>query len=64
MNKIINNSKTKLSSLFQNIKRKKYLQELIGKHGQIIEKDDKIIVNVNPLLFIIISLYNIIKLKF
>ena len=48
MNKIINNLKTTLSSLFQNIKRKKYLQGLIGKHGQIIEKDDKIIVNVNP----------------
>ncbi len=46
MNKIINNLKTTLSSLFQNIKRKKYLQGLIGKYGQIIEKNDKIIVNV------------------
>ena len=41
MNKIINNLKTTLSSLFQNIKRKKYLQGLIGKYGQIIEKNDK-----------------------
>ena len=46
MNKIINNLKTTLSSIFKNIKRKKYLQGLIGKYGQIIEKNDKIIVNV------------------
>ena len=62
MNKIINNLKTKLSSLFQNIKRKKYLQGLIGKHGQIIEKDDKIIVNVNPKKIKKTKYFNVINL--